>query len=88
MPQGLELLNNTDVRLVKMPSIVEAELLVGARKSAKPEANELAVESLVCNFEAVPFDSRCARAYAKIRVELEAAGQPIGPNDMIIACAS
>ena len=88
LPLGLELLNNTDTRLVKIPAIVEAELLVGARKSAKPEANELAIESLICNFETVPFDLRCARAYARIRSDLEAEGQPIGPNDLIIAACA
>ena len=88
LPLGLELLNNTDTRLVKIPAIVEAELLVGARKSAKPATNELAVESLICNFETVPFDSRCARAYARIRFDLEADGLPIGPNDLIIAACA
>ena len=85
LPYALELLNNTDTRLVKIPAMVEAELLLGAAKSAKPERNRLAVETLLCNFEVVPFDSRCAHIYAQVRSELERAGKIIGPNDLTIA---
>ena len=88
LPQGLELLNNTDTRLVKIPAIVQAELLVGAYKSARSERNAAAVESLICNFEVLPFDSLCARAYARIRSDLEKNGMKIGPNDLIIAATA
>jgi len=33
----------------------------------------------------LPFDSDCAAHAAMIRVELEAAGMPIGPHDTLIA---
>ena len=85
LPAGLELLKNTDCRLVKIPAIVEAELLLGALKSQNPTKNRLAIESLLCNYEVLPFDSACARMYVRIRADLEAAGQIIGPNDLIIA---
>ena len=88
LPLGLELLKNTDCRLVKIPAIVEAELLLGAFKSQNPEKNRLAIENLLCNYEVVPFDSACARTYARIRADLEAAGQIIGPNDLIIAATA
>ena len=88
LPLGLELLNKTDSRLVKIPAIVQAELLVGAYKSSKREKNTAAVENLVCNFEVLPFDERCARVYARIRSELEAAGTKIGPNDLLIAATA
>ena len=88
LPLGLKLLENTDSRLIKIPSIVEAELLLGAYKSNNPDKNELAVESLLCNFEIVPFDSKCARIYACIRAQLEIAGTKIGPNDLIIAATA
>ena len=88
LPMGLELLKNTDCRLVKIPAIVEAELLLGALKSQNPEKSRLAIESLLCNYEVLPFDSACAHMYARIRADLEAAGQTIGPNDLIIAATA
>ena len=88
LPLGLELLNNTDSRLIKIPAIVQAELLVGAYKSVKREKNVKAVESLICNFEVLPFDEQCAHVYARIRSELESAGTKIGPNDLLIAATA
>lgn len=88
LPECLELLNSTDARLVKVPAIVEGELLVGARKSANPERNRRAIESLIINFEVVPFDSRCAHLYSLIRTELEREGGTIGPNDLLIAATA
>ena len=70
LPMGLQLLQNTDCRLVKIPAIVEAELLLGALKSQNPEKSRLAVESLLCNYEVLPFDSACAHVYARIRADL------------------
>ena len=85
LPTGLDLLRNTDCRLIKIPAIVEAELLLGARKSRNPETTQLAIESLLCNYEVLPFDSTCARIYARTRADLESRGEVIGPNDLIIA---
>lgn len=88
LPLGLELLKNTDSRLVKVPAIVKAELLVGAIKSRNPEKSRKAVEELLVNFEILPFDDRCAIAYANIRAELELAGNRIESNDLIIAATA
>ena len=88
LPEGLELLKNTDFRLIKIPAIVEAELLLGALKSRNPDKNRSAVENLLCNYEIVPFDSACARIYARIRADLEATSQIIGPNDLIVAATA
>ena len=88
LPQALALLNRTDARLVKIPAIVKAELLLGVRKSVNPDRNREAVESFLCDFEVLPFDSRCARYYAQIRAELAGVGKAIGPNDLIIAATA
>ena len=88
LPYALELLKNTDSRLVGIPDIVMAELYVGAFKSSNPERNIHAINQLTCNFETIPFDSRCTTIYAKIRVKLESAGKKIGPNDLIIAATA
>ena len=88
LPLGLDWLKSTDARLVKIPAVVEMELLVGAHKSANPEKTLRAVESFVCNYEVVPFDSASARIAARLRADLEAAGQKIGPNDLGQSCIS
>ena len=85
LPLGLELLKNTDARLIKIPSIVKAELLVGANKSKDVEKARKAVEEFLVNFEITPFDDQCAVFYAKLRAELELAGKKIESNDLIIA---
>ena len=36
----------------------------------------------------LPFDSDCAAHAARIRVELEATGTPIGPHDTLIAATA
>lgn len=56
-----ELLMNSDASLFKVPTVVKAELLLGAEKSARPEEERLRVESLLLSFEIVPFDEACAR---------------------------
>ena len=88
LPQGLELLRNTDARLVKVPAIVQAELLTGAAKSSNPEKSRLAVERLLLEYEVLPFDSRCAVQYAQVRGELEGRGAKIGANDYIVAATA
>ncbi|MBR2522177.1 MAG: type II toxin-antitoxin system VapC family toxin [Coriobacteriales bacterium] len=88
LPLGLELLKNTDSRLIKIPAVVVAELLVGAYKNKNPEKLREAIESLLVNFEILPFDERCAIKYAQIRAELELAGNRIESNDMMIAATT
>ncbi|MCR5846431.1 MAG: type II toxin-antitoxin system VapC family toxin [bacterium] len=88
LPLGLELLKNTDSRLIKIPAVVVAELLAGAYKNKNPEKLREAIESLLVNFEILPFDERCAIKYAQIRAELELAGNRIESNDMMIAATA
>ena len=88
LPSALDMLRNTDARLVKVPAIVQAELLVGAEKSANPEKSRLAIERLLLEYEVLPFDSRCAAIYAQIRADLEKRGEKIGANDYIVAATA
>ena len=66
-------------------SIVRAELVFGARKSQRVEANLTGILSLLESFTSLPFDDRAADYYGSIRAFLERAGTPIGANDMFIA---
>jgi tRNA(fMet)-specific endonuclease VapC len=40
---------------------------------------------LEAKYQSLPFDNAAARDYASIRSHLATAGQPIGPNDTMIA---
>lgn len=88
LPYAYSLMRRSDPRSFKIPAIVEAELRLGALKSANVEKNRLLVEQFLAQFEVVPFGSQCACHYAQIRAGLEAAGKRIGPNDMLIAATA
>lgn len=64
--------------------IVAAELRYGCAKSGSARLRK-AVEDLLGEINVLPFDVPADSEYGSIRAELEAAGQPIGSNDMLIA---
>jgi len=66
-------------------SVVKAELLYGAVKSARPEANLEKLALFFQRFISLPFDDSAAETYGRIRARLERQGKPIGPNDLLIA---
>lgn len=66
-------------------SVVKAELLYGARRSARVEFNLKRLEYFAAPLHGMPFDDRCTHDYALIRAELAAQGTPIGANDLMIA---
>jgi tRNA(fMet)-specific endonuclease VapC len=70
---------------IALCSIVKAELLYGVAKSARPEKNLERLSYFMMGFQSLPFDDDSVQAYAKVRAELERAGKPIGPNDLLIA---
>ena len=75
---------------VGVPAIVEYELRYGLlrlpQEAAKPRL--AALMQLLQPMQRLPFDSDCAAHAARIRVELEAAGTPIGPHDTLIAATA
>jgi len=64
--------------------IVAAELRYGAAKkgSARLAAQ---LESVLGALAVLPFEEPADRAYGALRADLEAAGTPVGGNDMLIA---
>ena len=66
-------------------SVTYAELVHGVEKSKAIEKNRVALTLLLANIEIMNFDSLAAESYGKIRADLEKAGTPIGPLDMMIA---
>lgn len=67
---------------------MKAELLHGARKSARPASNLRLLERFFTPFRSLPFDDACSEQYALIRADLERTGKPIGPYDMMIAATA
>jgi tRNA(fMet)-specific endonuclease VapC len=70
---------------IALCSIVKAELLYGAYKSTRVDANLQRLRLFFSPLVSLPFDDRCAETYAMIRMDLSAQGKLIGPNDLMIA---
>ena len=70
-----------------VPAIVEYELRYGLLRLPSQAATPrlAALAKLLQPMQLLPFDSDCAAHAARLRVELEAAGTPIGPYDTLIA---
>ena len=95
----VELLRNRDPALSEkylsknprnysVPELVRAELLFGARVSAKAADNRRAVEMFLSPLRLLPFQGEAAEHYAEIRAHLEKSGISIGPNDLVIAATA
>lgn len=69
-------------------SIVKAELFYGAQKSRYPEQNLARQRKFLDRFFSLSFDDQTAETYGRIRSQLERAGTPIGPNDLLIAATA
>lgn len=63
--------------------IVAAELRFGCAKRGAPRLLT-AVEAILAEITVLPFDVPADKVYGAIRADLEAAGQPIGGNDLLI----
>jgi len=75
-------------QVIAVSSVVKAELLYGARNSQRVEENLKLLKLFFSPLNSLPFDDRCAEEYGQIRADLRRQGQPIGPNDMLIAATA
>jgi tRNA(fMet)-specific endonuclease VapC len=64
--------------------ITAAELRYGAAKKQSARLMRR-VEAVLSTIDVLPFEVPADAEYGKIRADLEAAGQPIGPTDLFIA---
>ncbi len=64
--------------------VTAAELRYGCAKKNSPRLRTQ-VEAILASIEILALDVPADGEYAGIRAELEAAGKPIGPNDLLIA---
>jgi tRNA(fMet)-specific endonuclease VapC len=73
---------------IALCSMVKAELMFGAHRSSRVDTNLQRLKLFFSPLECFAFDDRCAEHYALIRADLMAQGQPIGPNDLMIAATA
>jgi len=66
-------------------SVVKAELLYGAYRSARVAANLQRLETFFAPMRCLPFDDACIHTYGQLRAVLVSKGVTIGANDMLIA---
>jgi len=84
--QVVEHYRSIDASEVRLSTVVLGELLLGARKSGRRSTHQVQIiEKIAQSYLPVDVDQATAEAYADLRQRLEAAGQPIGPNDLWIA---
>ena len=84
-PQGLRIRFNSEADAMCISTIVLAELLDGAGKSARPMENRHEVQRFASRLDVLPFNAEAASHAAEIRTTLERQGQVIGPYDLLIA---
>ena len=81
----LERLKSIQPDQLSMSAITFAELMNGAKKSQRVEANVSRLNALGEILEIRSFDQQAAVAYGDVRSSLEKRGEVIGPHDLLIA---
>ncbi len=82
-PELLEHFNAVAGQLC-MSAITLGELHYGAEKSARRLQNLQAIEHFSARLDVLPFSAKAAVHYGQVRADLERAGTPVGPHDMLI----
>ena len=85
VPRVRERLLRVPMSEVGISVVTEAELRFGVARLAGATKLETAVEEFLVRVEILPWDSECARHYARLRSALEGHGEPMGNLDMMIA---
>ncbi|MBL8795054.1 MAG: type II toxin-antitoxin system VapC family toxin [Planctomycetia bacterium] len=70
---------------VVLCSVVVAELMYGAYRSAQSNKTLNQVRAFCSPFASLPLADDAAEQYGRIRAYLDALGMTIGPNDLLIA---
>ena len=81
-------LDRYPTRLICLSEMVRAELLFGAARHPRRREYETRIEKMLAPYRKLPFEGDCVAHYVDIRLALEKAGTPIGPNDLIIAACA
>jgi len=85
-PQGIvaQKISNIGDSKICTSIIVASEIRFGVEKRQSKKLSQQ-VEAILSAIEILPFNAPADTHYAKLRADLEKAGTPIGPNDMLIA---
>lgn len=83
--QVKEVLSRHRLEDIALCSVVKAELIFGAFRSSRRDANLKVLQVLFSQMVSLPFDDTAAEHYGRIRADLAVQGKPIGPNDLMIA---
>ncbi len=78
----------TPPRDIAVPAVVTYELRYGVARVPKSKRLAEQLEALLGWVTILPFDDAVSRVAARIRVQLERAGRPIGPLDTLIAATA
>ncbi|MEX2185612.1 MAG: type II toxin-antitoxin system VapC family toxin [Pirellulales bacterium] len=78
-------LSHINRKQVVISTVSQGELLFGARRSQRVDANLAALSEFFRRIRSLPFDSAAAQQYGEIRCDLANRGTMIGANDLIIA---
>jgi tRNA(fMet)-specific endonuclease VapC len=70
---------------IAISSITVSELEFGVTNSLRKEENTIRLDEFLVPFEILSYDQVAAKTYGVIRTQLEKAGRPLGPLDMLIA---
>ena len=71
-----------------IPLIVIAELLYGAQRSVRKEANLARVRQLGERFRVAPIDAAIVERYSVARAQVESKGRAKSDFDLLIACCA
>ena len=74
----------TNPDFIAISVIVAAELRFGLAKRPQTRISR-SVRGALTTIDILPFEPPADETYGRLRAELERAGTPIGPNDMLIA---
>jgi tRNA(fMet)-specific endonuclease VapC len=84
-PSIRENLLSTPPNEIKIPVIVHSELVYGVLKSSRKKENSHKLREFLMPFEIVSYTELMSETYAEIRAGSESKGNPVGPNDLLIA---
>lgn len=73
---------------VAIPAVVAYELRYGAGRAQAPRELRRGLDALLGTVGCLAFGEAEARTAARVRLDLEAAGAPIGPIDVLIAATA
>lgn len=76
---------NIPAQSIIIPEIVMAEIEYGSQRSVSYDSTIRKYKAFTDLFEKAPFNNEASYHYGIIRSTLEKNGQPIGPNDLMIA---